>query len=60
MNLKIFKLRSGEEVIGQIIDEFKTKFIVSNPFVFRTSTMADHNGTYDTVSYTHLTLPTID
>lgn len=47
MNLKIFKLRSGEEVIGQIIDEFKTKFIVSNPFVFRTSTMADHNGTYD-------------
>jgi hypothetical protein len=47
MNLKIFKLRSGEEVICQIIEETKNKFKVSDPLVFRTSTMTDHHGTYD-------------
>lgn len=47
MNLQIFKLRSGEELICQVIEETKTKFKVSNPFIFKSSTMSDKHGSYD-------------
>jgi hypothetical protein len=47
MNLQIFRLRSGEELICQVIEETKTKFKISNPFVFKSSTMTDKNGQYD-------------
>lgn len=47
MNLQIFKLRSGEEIICQIVEETKTKITVSNPLIFKSSTMSDKHGSYD-------------
>lgn len=47
MNLQIFKLRSGEELICQVVEETKTKIKVINPFIFKSSTMSDKHGSYD-------------
>ena len=47
MNLQIFRLRSGEELICQVIEETKTKIKISNPFYFKSSTMTDQHGSYD-------------
>lgn len=47
MNLKIFRLRSGEELICQVIEETKTKIKIVDPFIFKSSTMADQHGSYD-------------
>lgn len=47
MNLKIFKLRSGEELICQVLEETKTKIKVVNPFIFKLSTVLDEQGSYD-------------
>ena len=47
MNLKIFKLRSGEEVVCQVLEETKTKFKISDPLVFKTSIVSDERGSYD-------------
>jgi len=49
MNLQIFRLRSGEELICQVIEETRTKFKISNPFIFKSSTMTDKNGPYDMI-----------
>lgn len=47
MNLKIFKLRSGEELICQVIEDMKTKVKVTNPLVLSTVTSFDEMGQYD-------------
>jgi hypothetical protein len=47
MNLKILKLRSGEELICQVLEVTKTKIKIINPFIFKTTTMADKMGSYD-------------
>jgi len=47
MNLKIFKLRSGEEIICQVTEETKTKFKILNPLVFKSTTSFDNHGSYD-------------
>jgi uncharacterized protein YfkK (UPF0435 family) len=47
MNLKIFKLRSGEELICQVVEETKTKIKIINPLIFKLSTVLDENGSYD-------------
>ena len=47
MNLKIFKLRSGEEIICLVLEEMKTKYKIKDPFVFKSSTSHDKIGSYD-------------
>lgn len=47
MNLKIYKLRSGEEIICQVLEEGKTKIKVSKPLIFISSTSFDNKGSYD-------------
>lgn len=47
MNLKIFKLRSGEEIICQVIEELKTKYKILNPLVFKSTSSFDQHGSYD-------------
>lgn len=47
MNLKIFKLRSGEELICQVVEETKTKIKIVNPLIFKLSTVLDEQGSYD-------------
>lgn len=43
-NIKIFKLVSGEEIIGNLESVEESSFKVSKPMVFYTSTMLDHRG----------------
>jgi hypothetical protein len=47
MNLKIFKLRSGEEIICVVLEEMKTKYKIKDPFVFKSSTTHDKIASYD-------------
>jgi hypothetical protein len=47
MNLQIFRLRSGEELICQVLEETKTKIKISHPFVFKSTSMSDQQGSYD-------------
>jgi hypothetical protein len=47
MNLKIFKLRSGEEIICQVKEETKTKYKILDPLVFKSTTSFDSHGSYD-------------
>lgn len=47
MNLKIFKLRSGEEIICQVIEELKTKYKILDPLVFKSTSSFDQHGSYD-------------
>lgn len=44
MNYKIFKLKSGEEIITQVKEFSKGKYIIEKPMVFKTATMLDPMG----------------
>jgi hypothetical protein len=44
-NIKVFKLVSGEEIIGDVLDTSdENSFKISKPMVFQTSTMLDGKG----------------
>lgn len=44
MNLKVLKLRSGEEIACEVIEETTEKVVVSNPMVFKTISSLDLTG----------------
>lgn len=44
MNLKILKLRSGEEIAGQILEETDLIVKIFQPMIFRVISSFDHNG----------------
>jgi hypothetical protein len=43
-NYKILKLRSGEEIIGKIVNSSKTKLTIERPMSFRFLMIQDYNG----------------
>ena len=43
MNCQILKLKSGEEIICEIIDQTKTKCTINNPFIFKPMTIMNMN-----------------
>jgi hypothetical protein len=48
MNIKIFRLRSGEEIISEILEEKKTSYKIQNPMVFKTNMIpGPMGGAYD-------------
>lgn len=47
MNLKIFKLRSGEEIICHVVSQTKTKVKIKDPLIFKSTTSFDSKGSYD-------------
>jgi hypothetical protein len=44
MEYKIFKLKSGEEIITEVKEVSKGKYLIENPMVFKTTTMLDNMG----------------
>lgn len=44
MNLKILKLKSGEEIAGQILEETETKIKIFQPMIFRMISSYDNKG----------------
>jgi len=44
MEYKIFKLKSGEEIITEVKEIYKGKYLIENPMVFKTTTMLDNMG----------------
>ena len=48
MNIKIFRLRSGEELISEILEENKSSFKIQNPMIFKTDLVpGPMGGAYD-------------
>jgi hypothetical protein len=48
MNIKIFRLRSGEEIISEILEEKKTSYKIQNTMVFKTNMIpGPMGGAYD-------------
>lgn len=48
MNIKIFRLRSGEEIISEILEENKSSYKIQNPMLFKTNLMpGPMGGAYD-------------
>lgn len=45
MNIKIFRLRSGEEIIAEILNETKKLFNLKNPMLFKTNLINSPLGT---------------
>ena len=44
MEYKIFKLKSGEEIISEVKELSKGKYIIERPMIFKTTTMFDNLG----------------
>lgn len=44
MNCKVLKLKSGEEIICDLVQHSKSKYEIINPFVFKTITVMDIEG----------------
>lgn len=44
MEYKIFKLKSGEEIITEVKELTKGKYILDRPMIFRTTTLVDKTG----------------
>ena len=45
MNIKIFRLRSGEEIITEVVSETKKIFSLKNPMIFKTNLINSPMGT---------------
>lgn len=45
MNIKIFRLRSGEEIIAEVVQETKKIFSLKNPMLFKTNLINSPIGT---------------
>ena len=45
MNIKIFRLRSGEEIITEVVNETKKIFSLKNPMIFKTNLINSPMGT---------------
>lgn len=44
MKYKIFKLKSGEEIITEVKEISKAKYLIERPMIFKTTTLLDNRG----------------
>lgn len=44
MEYRIFKLKSGEEIISEVKEVSKGKYLIERPMIFKTTTMVDNTG----------------
>ena len=50
MNLKVLKLRSGEEIACEVLEENSENLVISKPMIFKTESMTDLSGRTVTVT----------
>ena len=56
MTVKLIRMWSGEDVIADIVEETTDSILITDPIV---AVPSPQQGNIASVSYTHLTLPTI-